>query len=71
MTTAPTKAMTVRLPAQLAAELETVALVDEQPAAEVIRAAVAEHVNRRRADPEFRRALEAHIARQRAMLDQP
>jgi hypothetical protein len=65
------KAMTVRLPAQLAAELDTVALVDELPVAEVIRIAVAERVNRRRADPAFRQALGEHIARQQAMLDRP
>ena len=40
----PAKAMTVRLSADQAEELETVALVDNQPISEVIRAAISEHI---------------------------
>jgi predicted transcriptional regulator len=60
--------MTVRLSEQLAAELAAVAAVDDVPAAEIIRSAIAQHIRRRVADPAFRVALEQHVARQQAML---
>lgn len=50
----PAKAMTIRLSADQAQELETVATVDNQPVSEVIRAAIAEHIESRRKDADFR-----------------
>jgi predicted transcriptional regulator len=64
------KAMTIRLTAEQAAELETVATVDEQPVSEVIRAAIAHHVGARKNDPAFKDGLRERIARAREMLDE-
>lgn len=64
----PVKAMTIRLSADQAQELETVALVDEQPVSEVIRAAIAEHIATRRRDPEFRSGLKERIQHARNLL---
>ena len=64
----PVKAMTIRLSADQAQELETVALVDEQPVSEVIRAAIAEHIETRRRDPEFRDGLKERIQLARNLL---
>lgn len=62
------KVMTIRLDADQAAELETIATVDEQPLSVVIRAAIANHVVARTNDPEFRDGLRARIARAQEML---
>ena len=62
------KAMTIRLSADQATELETVATVDEQPVSEVIRAAIAHHIHERKRDPEFRNGLRNRIERARRML---
>lgn len=67
----PVKAMTIRLSADQAEELETVATVDNQPVAEVIRAAIAEHIETRRRDSQFRDGLKERIERaQRLLSDQ-
>jgi predicted transcriptional regulator len=63
------KAMTIRLSAEQAEELETVASVDERPVAEVIRAAIAEHIDSRKQDEQFRRTLRERIKRTQRMLD--
>ena len=60
--------MTLRLPVELADQLETVAAVEGQPVAEVVRAAIAAHIDGRRTDPEFRAALAAHLERARKLL---
>jgi len=64
----PAKAMTIRLSAEQAEQLETVATVDDQPVSEVIRAAVAEHIEARRRDPSFRDSLKDRLARAEALL---
>lgn len=64
----PAKAMTVRLSPEQAEELETVATVDNQPIAEVIRAAIAEHIEGRKRDAEFQDSLRARIERAEQML---
>lgn len=64
----PVKAMTIRLSAEQAQELETVALVDDQPVSEVIRAAIAEHIAARRRDPNFRDGLKERIQQARSLL---
>ncbi|MGH9919537.1 MAG: hypothetical protein ACRD6W_11825 [Nitrososphaerales archaeon] len=66
----PAKAMTIRLSAEQAQELETVADVDAVPVVEVIRAAIAEHVETRKSDHEFQRTLRERIERTQAMLRQ-
>ena len=62
------KAMTIRLSADQAAELETVATVDQQPVSAVIRAAITDHMVARKQDPDFRDGLRARIERAQKML---
>lgn len=64
----PAKAMTIRLSADQAEELETVANVDNQPISEVIRAAIAEHIEERKRDATFQDSLRARIERTQRML---
>ena len=62
------KAMTVRLSHEQAEELETVASVENRPVAEVIRAAIAEHIDSRKQDEQFRTTLRERIERTERML---
>jgi predicted transcriptional regulator len=62
------KAMTIRLSQEQAEELETVASVDDKPVAEVIRAAIAEHISARKQDKNFRQSLQQRIERTQQML---
>lgn len=64
----PAKAMTIRLSAEQAEELETVATVDNQPISEVIRAAIAEHIQERKRDEQFQDSLRQRIERAQQML---
>ena len=59
----PSKAMTIRLSADRAEALETVATVEQMALAEVIRAAISEHVENRRRDPQFQAELRDRIGR--------
>lgn len=63
------KAMTIRLSAEQAEALETVATVEDLPVSDVIRAAITEHIETRRRDPAFQEGLEERIARARRLLD--
>lgn len=60
--------MTIRLTAEQAEALETVATVDNQPVSEVIRAAIAEHIAGRRRDAEFQEGLRQRINRAQELL---
>jgi predicted transcriptional regulator len=64
----PTKAMTIRLSAQQAQELQTVADVDDIPVVDVIRAAITEHVESRKKDEEFQKSLRERIQLAQTML---
>jgi predicted transcriptional regulator len=64
----PSKAMTIRLSADQAEALETVATVENQPVSEVIRAAIADHIEKRRRDPGFQDSLKERIDRARRFL---
>jgi len=64
----PAKAMSIRLSADQAEALETVAAVDDQSIAEVIRSAIAEHVESRRKDRTFRQSLRDRINRTERLL---
>lgn len=64
----PSKAMTIRLSADQAELLETVALVDNQPISEVIRAAISEHIESRKQDSSFQDGLKDRIDRAQRML---
>jgi predicted transcriptional regulator len=61
--------MTIRLSADQAEQLELVAAVDDQPVSEVIRAAIAEHVETRRKDKAFQMSLRDRISRAQDLLD--
>jgi predicted transcriptional regulator len=60
--------MTIRLSADQAEQLETVANVDQRPVAEIIRAAIAEHIDRRKEDSQFQDSLKDRITRAQQLL---
>jgi len=60
--------MTIRLSAEQAEALETVASVDARPVSEIIRAAIAEHITKRTQDPAFQDSLKDRIGRERRLL---
>jgi len=64
----PTKSMTIRLSPDQAEALETVANVDNQSIADVIRVAISEHVEKRRQDRTFQDGLKERIDRVKRML---
>jgi predicted transcriptional regulator len=64
----PHKAMTIRLSSEQAEALETVAAVDNQPVSEIIRAAIAEHIETRTKDRSFQEGLRERIARAQKMI---
>lgn len=64
-----TKAMTIRLSAPQAEELEVVAQTDGVTVSEAIRTAIAEHIERRRKDQAFRERLRASLERNREILE--
>ena len=62
------KAMTIRLSADQAEELNMVAAVDGQPVSEIIRAAIAGHIEERKQDDAFQDSLRQRIDRAQRML---
>ena len=66
---ADTKAMTLRIDAEKAAELEAVARVDQVPVSEAVRVAIEEHIERRRRDTEFMAQLQRIVERDREILE--
>lgn len=60
--------MTIRLSAEQAEALETVATVEDTPISEVIRAAIAQHIDNRRQDPKFQDSLRDRIDRAQRLL---
>jgi predicted transcriptional regulator len=67
----PAKAMTIRLTADQADALETVATVEKRAIADVIRAAISEHIETRRRDPSFQEGLKARIVNAQRFLQEP
>ena len=61
--------MTIRLSADQAEALETVASVEDRPISDVIRAAISEHIESRRRDPSFQEGLKERIERTKRLLD--
>ena len=53
----PAKAMTIQLTAEQAEALQTVATVDNKPVSQVVRAAIAQHIEARRSDAHFQEGL--------------
>jgi predicted transcriptional regulator len=64
----PVKSMTIRLSAEQAEALETVATVEDTPISEVIRAAIAQHIDSRKQDPRFQDGLRERIERAQRLL---
>lgn len=65
----PMKSMTLRLPAEQAAELERVAEVDRVPVSEAVREAISRHIELRRQDAEFRERLERMLRENQEILE--
>ena len=63
-----TKSMTLRIDETLAQRVRTIAEVEETSVSDVIRDALAEHVERRRSDPEFQAMLKRNLQRHQELL---
>jgi hypothetical protein len=59
---------TIRLPIPLYEELKLVAHADGVSVTEAIREAIAEHIEKRRADPEFQKRLKERMTKDATML---
>ena len=64
-----TKNITVRLPDELAADAEVLARVEGQSVNETVKQALAEAVERRRRDPEFKERLRRFIEEDQELLE--
>ncbi len=64
-----TKSMTLRIDETLAERVRTIAEVEETTVSDVIRDALAEHVDRRRRDPEFQAMLKRNLRRHEELLN--
>jgi predicted transcriptional regulator len=64
------KAMTLRLAREQAEELEAIAEVEERPIADVVRTAIAEHIESRRNNQAFQKKLRAKLERNKRILEQ-
>ena len=64
----PIKAMTIRLSADQSEALDLVAAIDGQSVSQVIRAAIAEHIEERKSDTAFRDSVRKRITRAQRML---
>ncbi len=60
--------MTIRLPADQAEDLDIVAAVDGEPVSQVIRTAIAHHIEERKQDAEFQDGLRERIDHAKRML---
>ena len=63
-----TKSMTLRIDETLAERVRTIAEVEETTVSDVIRDALAEHVERRRSDPVFQAMLKRNLQRHEELL---
>lgn len=66
---APTKATSLRLSPELAAELSAVARADGVPISDVVRAAIGKHIATRRADEDFQARLKEQMEKDRKVLE--
>ena len=63
-----TKSMTLRIDENLAERVRMIAEVEDTTVSDVIRDALAEHVERRRRDPEFQAMLKRNLRRHEELL---
>ncbi len=68
-TQSDTKNLTLRIDRTLADRVRTVAEVEGLTVSDVIRAALTEHVERRRRDPEFQALLRRNLKRHQELLN--
>ena len=66
---ADTKNMTLRMDERLAEKVQTIADVEGTTVSDVIREALAEHVEQRRRDPEFQAMLQRNLQRHQQLLN--
>jgi metal-responsive CopG/Arc/MetJ family transcriptional regulator len=64
-----TKVTTLRLPKELADELDAVARADRLPVSELVRAAVYRFIAERRAEPDFKERLKEVVEEDRKTLE--
>jgi len=62
------KNMTLRMDEALAENVQAIAEVEGSTVSDVIRSAISEHVDRRRADPEFQKLLKRNMERHAELL---
>lgn len=62
------KSMTLRLDGELVDKVRTIAEVEEATVSDVIRDALADHVEKRRRDPEFQAMLKRNLRRHQELL---
>jgi predicted DNA-binding protein len=65
----PTKAMSLRLSPELAAELSAVARAQGVPISDVVRTAIGKHIATRRADEDFQARLREQMEEDRKVLE--
>lgn len=63
------KAMTVRLDAEQAQDLEAIAAVEGTPISEEVRKAIARHIAEKKKDNDFQARLKKSIERNQSILD--
>lgn len=64
-----TKALTLRLATDVAADLEAIAQVEDTSVTEEIRRAIADRIESRRNDPTFQKQLAAAMERNQELLE--
>ena len=62
------KSLTLRLDGELVDKVRTIAEVEETTVSDVIRDALADHVEKRRRDPEFQAMLKRNLRRHQELL---
>lgn len=65
----PVHVQTIRLSLIMAEQIEQIARTEGKTVSAVIREAIAAHIERRKADPEFQRRLREWDAKHRAMVE--
>ena len=66
---ADTKNMTLRMDEHLAEKVQTIAEIEGTTVSNVVRDALAEHIERRRRDPEFQAMLRRNLQRHQQLLN--
>ena len=65
----PSRAISIRLPEQMAAELGAIARTKDLPVSEVIREAIENHIESLRSDEEFRQRLKTYLEEELKILE--